>query len=83
MSYYILRQEFPYAIDVPEREVQGIARVLAEGRPAAPDGSSFAVTSDTSAGLRRVWLSLASYRTLERLEYDGVFATTLGEQAQS
>jgi len=59
-----LPEVFPYAIRVPVHSVENIIRMLWVSGPQAPNGSSFAVTSDAPNGYRTIWLSDVSYETL-------------------
>jgi len=63
-GYYELGQSFPYAIRVPVHSVENIIRMLWVSGPQAPNGSSFAVTSNAPSGYRIIWLSDVSYETL-------------------
>jgi hypothetical protein len=65
MTYIsVLPEVFPYVALVDEPAVIRIAWLLNQGRKGAPNGSSFAVTSDASSGKRRVWLSEVSFQTI-------------------
>lgn len=59
-----LPEMFPYQMVIPEYNVDDIVKILNTARRGAPNGSSFAVTSDTKAGARKIWLSKVSYDTL-------------------
>ena len=48
----------------PEKALE-IAEILIKSRTSAPNGSSFAVTSDARDGFRNVHLSRVSYVTLQ------------------
>jgi hypothetical protein len=64
---------FQYYIIVPEESVQEIVALLLPGRGGAPNGSSFAVTSDAPHGSRCIYLTEASYKTY--LSADEIEAT--------
>jgi hypothetical protein len=55
---------FPYRIKVSLDQVPGLITMLSTPRTDAPNGSSFAITSDAPSGFRHIWLSRASYRSL-------------------
>lgn len=58
---------FKYTISGPEQEMYEISNLLIRSRPGAPNGSSFAVTSNAGPGMRCIHLSETSYRTLTKL----------------
>jgi hypothetical protein len=60
--YQGLPDAFPYSIIVPEDNVSKLILPLIHPAGNAPNGSSFAVTSDAPEGKRRVWLSDSSFR---------------------
>jgi hypothetical protein len=55
---------FPYYIEDTPEDIQALATILILPRQSAPNGSSFAITSDAPRGKRRLWLSEASLKTL-------------------
>ena len=66
MSYpSVLPQVFPYIMSVPTYKAVQIAEVLTAPRPTAPNGSSFAMTSDGKHGQVKVWMSEVSYKTIK------------------
>ena len=54
---------FQYFIIVREESVQEVVALLLPGREGAPNGSSFAVTSNAPHGFRCIYLTDASYKT--------------------
>ena len=54
---------FKYYTIVPEGSVQEVVAMLLPGREGAPNGSSFAVTSNAPSGFRCIYMTDASYRT--------------------
>jgi hypothetical protein len=62
MSYNF--NAFKYRLTVPASEVGVITGILVLARTEAPNGSSFAVTSDAGTGKRNIHLTSTSYRTL-------------------
>jgi hypothetical protein len=60
-------------ITVRDYSVTTIANILNQPRPGAPNGSSFAVTSDAKKGHRHIHLSRVSYETLTK---EGVMQDT-------
>lgn len=60
----VLPEVFPYYIDASPEEVKHIVGILMQERPGVPNGSSCAVTSEPRRGMRRLWLSRVSFRTL-------------------
>jgi hypothetical protein len=61
---------FPWRIRVSLDQLPSLVSMLSFPRQDAPNGSSFAVTSDAPSGYRFVWLSEMSYHT---------FADTFGQ----
>lgn len=59
---------FKYSVTVPEGSVQNFIGLLLPSREGAPNGSSFAVTSDAPSGLRRIYMTEASYKTINAHE---------------
>ncbi|HWI68642.1 MAG TPA: hypothetical protein VNS88_09705 [Nitrospiraceae bacterium] len=60
----VLPQVFPYFIDADPDEISALSAMLILPRQSAPNGSSYAVTSDARVGKRRLWLSDVSFQTL-------------------
>jgi hypothetical protein len=60
--YQGLPDVFPYSVVVPEDNVSRLILPLIHTAGNAPNGSSFAVTSDAPEGKRRIWLSDISFR---------------------
>jgi hypothetical protein len=59
----VLPSVFPWRAMVPASKIGEIASVLAERGLSAPNGSSFAVTSDAPrSDFRWLWLSEASFK---------------------
>ena len=54
---------FKYFIIVREVSVQEVVALLLPGREGAPNGSSFAVTSNAPQGFRCIYMTDASYKT--------------------
>lgn len=83
MSYpRITDHSFAYSFPVPEATAQEIAAFLISAEGMGPaglgNGSSFAVTARENEGLRRVWLSLASFDRLRDLgRYDDLLRTAM------
>jgi hypothetical protein len=65
-----LPEVFPWRIRVSLDQLPSLVSMLSFPREGAPNGSSFAVTSDAPSGYRFVWLSEMSYHT---------FADTFGQ----
>jgi hypothetical protein len=59
-----LPEVFPYQVSVPDDLILQIITYLAYPRKEAPNGSSFAITSDAPRGRKNIWLSVVSYTTL-------------------
>jgi hypothetical protein len=64
-----LPQVFPFQISVTLDNLPGVVTMLSTPRTGAPNGSSFAVTSDARQGFRHVWLSEASMTALSEYLY--------------
>jgi hypothetical protein len=60
---------FPSLVICSEQFAAAIAAHLISARPVQgiDNGSSFAVTSDTPTGVRKVWLSKASFDSVSKL----------------
>jgi hypothetical protein len=54
-----------YKIIVQEESVRMVTNLFIYKRDGAPNGSSFAVTSDAPNGYRRIYMTEASYQTLK------------------
>ena len=65
-----LGDSFPYAMEVPVDTVKILVDKLLQPSGRAPNGSSFAVTSDAKQGHRRIWLSEVSMAIVaDELDY--------------
>jgi hypothetical protein len=62
--YQGLSAAFSYRVEVSLDQVPGITAMLSMPRTDAPNGSSFAVTSDAKQGFRHIWLSEVSMHSL-------------------
>lgn len=64
----VLPEVFPYTMRVRANRVGEVSRLLSKTRPGIPNGSSFAITSDThDAAFRTLWLSEVSHSTIQSL----------------
>ncbi len=54
-----------YKITIPAEAVQMVTNLFISSRDGAPNGSSFAVTSDASDGYRSIYMTEASYQTFK------------------
>lgn len=60
-SYEALRQAFPYRFQAPRSTIRFMIRQLVGAQnPDAPNGTSFALTTDAPDGMWNLWLSEAS-----------------------
>ena len=67
MTYQtILPLVFPWKVLIPEDKVEYVEALLVQGSERCPNGSSFAITSDTfKQGYRWLWMSQASFEYLK------------------
>jgi hypothetical protein len=79
----VLPSVFPWRALVPQSVVGEIAAVLSDWSSSTPNGSSFAVTSDTPrTGYRWLWMSEASHKYMAHYHDNKMLDVARTEEAE-